>query len=596
MEEPSGSPKEETLSRVCALLESADPELSAAAARVLGALRRPESRVVEALGRALKREQPALEAAALDALAALGGAEALSAVVPLLNRQGEVGNRAMEVVAGMGSGVLGFLAKELERSGENGRKRILQVAARLRGAEGVDLLLTGLKAGYAGPEAVSWIAEALNGVGAEDRARLASRLEQFLRSDRVRKSPRAAAEAAGLLAGIAGPKEQGRLLQCAVDPTSPAARGAALEALQRVARESPLDAEVVQGLFGLITDPDYTQVAARAMRILESVALPAAETARILGHLKGGDPALKRFAANALGQIDTAKSAEALLELLRGDNPELQKRSAVSLARLKSAVPLVVEALAAASDATNAWVLARILMPQIVRLKGEQVSLLADAGAAWLETGDPRGEAIVALLRERHMDALLDAGMARVKRLKRGRKAGEILNLLSPPLRDAGAAPVEIRYEMALAEILRGKKDVVREARAGHPGLRALEGLARDAAFDLLGRLRREKSYLVPEAYYLIGCHFAERHGPDRALGGELLRWLVKTFPEEPVSQPAANKLVMEGFPPPALPRQDAKPAAPAKTPPSLKEKPAKAKGEKPAKSAQPKRPAIRRK
>ena len=57
----------------------------------------------------------------------------------------------------------------------------------------------------------------------------------------------------------------------------------------------------------------------------------------------------------ALGQVDTPKSASVLLDVLRGDNPDLQKRAAVSLANQSAALPQVVSALAAAPEPQTAF-------------------------------------------------------------------------------------------------------------------------------------------------------------------------------------------------------------------------------------------------
>ena len=81
--------------------------------------------------------------------------------------------------------------------------------------------------------------------------------------------------------------------------------------------------------------------------------------------------------------------------------------------------------------------------------------------------------------------------------------------------------------------------------------MRAARYLLHEDDFELLTRLKREKNFLNSEEYYLIGCHFAERPFMDRIFGGDILRWVVMTFPDESSSTAAENKLIMEGFPPP---------------------------------------------
>jgi len=391
-----------------------------------------------------------------------------------------------------------------------------------------------------------------------ERAAALARIDKFLESVEAGKDEDAAGVAVDLIARILGADAQERLFRFAEPSNPPFVRRRALEALARLAPEADLLTEPLQRLLAYLQDRDYGNVVAPAMAVLESATLSAAHVPPLLQCLEGNDPALRRFAVSALGQVDTPRSAAALVEVLKGENPDLQKRAAEALSKQRSAVALAVAGLANAPETNTAWVLARILHPHLHLLKPDQVAILAGAAAAWLEPGDPRAEAVISTLRDRYMDPLAEAALKRVKKMKKERKAGEIVNLLRPLLRDGAQATDQVHYEIALAEIVRGKKDVVREVRLTNPGLLALEPLLHLPDFALLTRLKREKHFLEPEEYYLIGCHFAERPFADRAFGGDVLRWIVRTFPEDIHGQAAAHKLVMEGFPPPPQPRRKA--------------------------------------
>jgi hypothetical protein len=240
--------------------------------------------------------------------------------------------------------------------------------------------------------------------------------------------------------------------------------------------------------------------------------------------------------------------------VLRGDNPDLQRRAALALSKQRAAVAPVAAALVDVPDAATAWVLARIVSPHAARLKPEQVAPLAAAAAHWLEAGDPRAEAVLHVLRDDHADAIAEANLKRARRIRKDRKGGEIVNLIRPLLRDGAPVPDELRYELAIAEVIRGSKDLLREARLQHPGLQQLETLLHVPDFGLLARLRRDKHLLLPDEFHLIGCHFAERTYADRTFGGDLLRWLAETFPDTSAARAAEAKLMMEGFAPPKPP------------------------------------------
>lgn len=579
-----------SLQKVVALLDSEECELRWAAAKILGALRLQEDAVIPALARALASDDQRLRAAALDAIAAIGGTDAYEQVAPLLEEPGDLGTRAMNAVAEMGAGVLGRLKRRFGAAGATGRRRILAIAAQLRGADGLDLIVRALDKGHA--DAVLALSDRLaSGLGRgtmRERKAFLRRIEKFLSSAGAKRKPDSTAAAIDLLARILGNEAQEQLIGYAAEGRPPAVRRRALEALAGLAPRG-LDSDLLTQVLGFLQDPDFPNVVAPAMAVLEAAKLSASHADVLLECMRGDDPALRRFAVTALGQVDTPRSAAALLEVLRGDNPDLQKRAAVALAKQTAAVAPVAEGLAEAPDAQTAWVLARILHPHAHRLKPDRVSQLATAAAAWLAPGDPRAEAVLTVLRDYHFEAIAEANIKRVKRIRRDRAAGEIVNLIRPLLRDGIPPAPSVGYELALAEIIRGRKDVVREVRLSNRGLQGLERLLHEPEFALLTRLKRDKAILTPEEYYLIGCHFAERSYADRAFGGDLLRWLVQTFPDDTSAQAAAHKLLMEGFPPPPKPR---KPVSHKKTPAARSKSASGAQaGKQPAKKAAKKAP-----
>jgi len=538
------------------LLGSEDPELRWAAAKVLGALKPDGEGAVRALAKLLSGDDVRLRKAALDAMAAIGARPAFEEIARLLEEPGDVGRRAIEVLAGLGPDALKHLRTRLAGASETGRRRILTIAAKVRGAAGLDLITHALEAGHG--ESVralgTRLAGELEAATPRERAALRRRLESFLDHADPKQQPRSVETALDILVRLNGAQAQRRLLAFAGSDRPPALRKRALEALGEVAASTKLDDEVLNGLFACLADPDFGNVVSPAMKVLATAKLSAAHAPPLLALLKGNDPALRRFAVTALGQVDTLASATALLEVLGGDNPELRKRAALGLSKQRSSIAAVVGALVGAADVANAWVLARILSPHSSRLKPEQVSALAAAGARWLEAGDPRAEAILHVLRDDHAEALATANLKRAKRIRKDRKGGEIVNLIRPLIRDGAPVPDDLRYELAVAEVMRGKNDVLREARLQHPGLEQLETLLHVPDFGLFARLRRDKALLTPDEYYLIGCHFAERTYADKSFGGDLLRWLVETFPESNAARGAEAKLVMEGFPPPKPP------------------------------------------
>lgn len=590
------------LAKIVALLDEGDREQRRAAARVLEALQPAVPEVVTALGRALEREDKRLRVRALEALGAIGGPTVVEHLLPLLDEEGNLGRRAAQLLAESDPTVLAAVRKEFQKAGPTARRRMLSVAVYSGGADGMDLIVRALQRGNTHEvlQIGERLARQMEQATARERNALFRRIDKFLASTAAGKDPDAAGAAVDLVARILGPEAAPKLLSYGAPKNPPFVRRRALDALARIASKVSFVELDLTRILGYLKESDYANVVAPAMAVLERARLSSAHATPLINCLRGNDPALRRFAVAALGQVDTPRAASALLEVLRGDNPDLQRRAAVSLANQESAVPLVASALAQADDAKTAWVLARILHPHSHRLKPEQINALARSAAEWLEPGDSRAAAVVTILTDRHMDRLAEQSLKRVKKMKKERNAGAIVNLLRPLAQNGQEAVPIVRYELALAEIVRGKKDVVREARLSHPGLQALEPLLHDPEFTLMTRLKREKHYLEPEEFYLIGFHFAERSFLDRAFGGDLLRWIVQSFPEDSSSQAAANKLIMEGFPPPPQPRPKPKPKpkpAPRKKAVATKKKaPARKKPAAKKKASTKKKPAAKKK
>ena len=559
------------LVKIVALLDDGNREQRRAAARVLEALKPAAPEVVEALGRALGREERQFRSRALEALGAISGPGIVPHLLPLLDEEGELGRRAAELLADADPKVMAAVKKRFGAAGPTARRRMLAIAVYVGGADGMSLIIKALERGHTHEvlQIGERLAQQMEAATSRERNTLFRRIDAFLASAAAGKDPDASGAAVDMLARILGPQAAPRLLNYASPSNPPFVRRRALEALARVAPQATFEESELSTILGYLGELDYSNVVAPSMAVLERAKLSPSHAAPILKCLRGHDPALRRFAVSALGQVDTPKSAAALLDVLQGGNPDLKKRAAISLAKQHTATAQLAAALVQASDSQTAWILARILHPNAAKLKPEPVGAIAKAAAAWLEPGDPRAEALVSVLADRHLAQLADQALKRVKRAKRDRDAGAVVNLLRPLMGDRFVASPDMRYEIALAELVRGKKDVVREMRLQNVGLQALERLAHEAEFDLQARLRREKGYLSTEEYFLIGCHFAERPFQDREFGGELLRWIAKTFPGDTFSQAAASKLTMEGFPPPPQPRKKAAPKKPKKRPPA---------------------------
>jgi len=119
--------------------------------------------------------------------------------------------------------------------------------------------------------------------------------------------------------------------------------------------------------------------------------------------------------------------------------------------------------------------------------------------------------------------------------------------VLKPLLRTEQFDP-EARFELALTSL---KASAHREGvspRTPDSPLDLFRQLARDAAFPLLQRLRKERIHLDSEDLYWLGFHLAEGAGDEKSLGAELLKMVSQKEGKSKLGRNARNKLRLEGL------------------------------------------------
>jgi HEAT repeat protein len=171
----------DTLAGLLEILTQGSPDHQVAAAQVLADLRPREAEVARALATVLENGNHFLKPYALDALAAIRSPAALRAMVPVLQWDGELRERAVRALASLGAAAERSLVKEFGQGTADTRLAVVKICARTRGSGGLELLkktligsdesLAEAARSLAKPDAADRVADAVLQVGTQQEPR-----------------------------------------------------------------------------------------------------------------------------------------------------------------------------------------------------------------------------------------------------------------------------------------------------------------------------------------------------------------------------------------------------------------------------------------
>ncbi|MFO0983961.1 MAG: hypothetical protein U1E76_19945 [Planctomycetota bacterium] len=519
--------------KILAMLHSEASDRQCAAAMVLGELAPRDGEVVTALGKALGSADLPLKNHILAALQRIRAKEALPFLLPMLRAAPDVRERALGVVAAYGPGVAREFRSMLEHSTQQDRGTIYAALVRVRGRDGLNLLMQGLL------EDDADIVEAICGaferevpnLDEGERELLRARIEAFLETPRARRSRAATLAGIRLLGALRLPSAQTALLAHAAVHQHPATRAEALRALRQLGLNGPATAELAKHLLDALDDRDFTGVVAPAIEILTPLALPDAFIDRLLQLSKNGWTPARRFALRKLREFDTPRVAKALMEFLESGDPPIRDLAAESLCYLHSARPMLFERFLKEESLDLAWVLSRTLRPHGIKLKKDQVKRLAERVHELVDRNSPLKDAFLQLLRQIAPEQTLELLLARATKLKEAQRFGEALQCMSL-LTESERRAAEVRFQVGVLQLKLSTRANHAEPRSDDPAIVTMHSLLVEDRFPLLARLTAEH-VLGPDDYYHLGVAFSDRLNGEAELGRELLRVLAQRYPKD---------------------------------------------------------------
>lgn len=497
------------LKRIANLLRSPDAEKQIAAAIVLAELGVKTPEVALGLGQMLRSGSAVLQRHALDAAALLSVPALLPDAIELLHVvDPDLRQRALDVVIASKRAALPALRRAHGKA-EPGKRRALEEAiAQLGGEEALQVVLEGIMAA-AELETARALAlqfrQSLKHADVALRKKYLSVLKRFLGLKSTQKS-RPALVGGIKIVGLLELTSAAPLLFSFASNKYPAeVQQEALIGLRFCAAEDPRLVDVLLEA-SQSTEPTLAQTGLHALAGLEPTSRMTERLAKLALGLSGERV---RFVLEILSRSTTEGATRALVSMVIGAKDRgLAEHANTLLSRRENAASPALAALVVEASAERAWMLRQALRGKATSLPKAAKTALLQAALASFEKGGKTHDALLDAAREADPVSFASGLRVLADKFRKTKKLGQAITACSMVARMEGAT-LDDRYALAVLLLSQGKRDLAPSARAGDEALRALETLA-VRGVDVATRLKKERS-LDLEAFYYIGFHFIER-------------------------------------------------------------------------------------
>ena len=532
------------------LLELLQPEspapVRAAAALVLGEVASRDEHLDQALCQLVDDSEAAVRIQVMAAVGKLGIIKALPRLMERVSAGGMEAETAALAAARLGARGTRALQELMPQTAPGLRRRIAAALAATDTASAETAALDALldnDPGVVDASARSLLAKVPT-LGKPHRKALVEHVLDLLGARKPHRLP-LVSEAAlvRLLAALEDPRGEA-VFWARLDPSRPAEiRAAALQALGTL--PLPTNKDKLQRLFACAVDADF-RVAAPALMILKAAPVSDRALKNWLPLLDAPDPAARRFGIEKIGDLDKAEVADALVRQLDHPDRSLRDEALSRLAKLPHGREALALALRQAETPDKAWALARVQAPLIREYPPALRNKLFAQACEYLEAGDRRADALLFLLREADAKGLRDRLEERALAHRKKKRYSTALIYWRLLTRDP-ACGEGIRFEQAACGLKGSTHDLAAESRSADPCLHQFAGLLHRHETEPIKFLEKAK-WLDPEDLFYVGFHFSEGHGPEKELGAQVLRLLIRRSPRSKPAKDAKAKLRSQGL------------------------------------------------
>ncbi|MEO8601381.1 MAG: HEAT repeat domain-containing protein [bacterium] len=531
-----------TLKGLVGLLDGADIEARCAALVVLTRMGVDEARVARGAAAAVKSPNVVLRDFALGYFEHVKVADAVAAVLPLLDADDEaLRRRAVSILAPHGAAAVSAARRALNDAPRRRLTAIVELCAAVRSSAALDTLFELMTSDDfdTSRAACEALVAQLASLADKPRADLLQRSEALAAGAKGRRTHLVAA--AKLFGALAEARARKPLFAMLGEREPPVVRSHALGALSQCLRGKTLTAAEIAALLALLDDDDESGILRPAVRLLEDQTLERSQLARLNQLADSPRPVVKRFAVQKLGGFDSGGVVKTLIGFLTDDSYARRDQAIATLKTLPAARLPLMKALLASDDERKAWTLADIVLLHERGWKRDTLQALWTTLEKALEQREDRlYAALHHVLHGLDADWLALQIRARADKLRKSKHFAESARWLLL-LKDTAAWDDEARFAHAVATLKMHKHPLGTAASSRDAALEGLRTLA-DSPFPLGERLRKERM-LEPEDLYYVAFALADGGGERREVAAELLAHLADRHGRTKVGKAAKNKL-----------------------------------------------------
>jgi HEAT repeats len=524
------------------LIEKGTVEHRCAALLVLGALKLENSRVIKTVGAVFEQGNPVLTDYALRYFEEVQP----KAGVPLLLRFLDDPDKDMQERAVRLLGRAGQLAVQplLQRAAGAPRAWQLNAARVLCAVRGKIALKGLLQVLLSGTDdfnksVCDLMTPAIREMNSKEQELLHDEVEAFASSLDVARQRPAVVAAIRVLGQLGRPQARRWLFRFVGPENHASLRSHAMVSLLRCLREQELRKDEYAKLLPVLEEGEFSDVARLALELLDARGLPD-DCRPVLSRLmQSPHGAVQKFALRKMGDFNTPATVRTLIEQL-GD-PDYRRRdtAAQSLRKIPEARAALIKELVACEDPSKAWSIAELLPAYDGKWRQDTLEGLWKRLQAAVGAEDRIQNAFLHVLKNASADYLYDRLAVQGAKLIKSKNFKEAAGFLMP-LKEFSELKPEDKFRLALAQLKSHSHTVASQRQ--QPALDQLSDLYRSSAYPLLETLKKEKS-LVPEDLFYLGFSLVERAGDERGLGKGLLEHLATRFPRTKLGKSAKNKL-----------------------------------------------------
>ena len=535
-----------TLAGMVRLLDEGDGALKCSVVQVLGALSPSEPALVTALLKHYREADQYLSHFILDALGAIGSETALDALVGFLESEEGEQDRIILALARAGERGEAAVVRRWDECDRETYPLLLEVLVRTQGPLAVDKLCETLRrpTWNLGPKMVEHLKERVSSFPDEQLKKFRAKLGGFIRSRLKNVEPEVIANHLEILSRIPSPSLGKTLVRFAGPQWPGMVRRAAIQNFSRV--EIP-PAKVLD-FFAYLYEKDYTNVVGPMLRYLKGMEFGEEAQDELLSLLDPKEhlhPQIRSFAMEALARFKDQRTARALVPFLEDEEEWARMRAAVALEGNIGARTMLQNRLLKATGEKEMKLLLRPLQSIAERLTPNFLRKAFNYMEELREQGFPAWTLLREFLWEADGDFVVKEGLARARRLRKESSFARTEELLLTIAMGREPDP-EMRYEIAMAQILKNHRDVNNPPQAD-PAMGHLQKLVEEGEGDLVSVLAKEKQ-LKPEDLLYIGLHFLGRSPRLAEFGGQVLGQLLKRWPHSKSAKVANQKIKTSGI------------------------------------------------